>query len=72
MEARYKKELKKLGERIRKLRKQNNYSQLDLEIRSGIDRTDIRKIENGLINLEFRTIIKLADGLNIKTEEYFL
>jgi len=71
MEARYKKELKKFGEKLRMLRKQYNYSQLDLEIRSGIDRTDISKIENGLKNIELRTIIKLANRLNIKTEEFF-
>lgn len=46
-------------------------SQLDLEIQSGINRTEISRIENGLKNIEFFTIVKLAVALDVEVEELF-
>ena len=70
-EKRYKNELKTLGKRIREIRIEKKLIQLDLEIKSGISRGEISKIENGLKNLEFVTIVKLAEALNVSIFELF-
>ena len=70
-ERRYKAELKALGKRIKDIRKEKNLIQLDLEVRSGISRTDISKIENGLKNIEFLTIVKLAEALAVDVYDFF-
>jgi HTH-type transcriptional regulator, competence development regulator len=63
---RFKNELQAFGLRLQRERQKANLSQLDLEIRTGINRTEISRIENGLKNIEFNTIVKLAEGLGIE------
>ena len=70
-ERRYKAELKSLGKRIKKIRLDKGLIQLDLEVKAGISRADISKIENGLKNIEFITIIKIAEALDIEVIELF-
>ena len=70
-EKRYKSELKALGKRIFTIRKQKGLIQLDLEIKCNISRADISKIENGLKNVEFLTIVKIAEALDVETIELF-
>ena len=70
-ERRYKAELKALGIRIRKIREANNLIQLDLEVKTGISRSDISKIENGLKNIEFITIVKIAEALDVNVFDLF-
>jgi len=70
-ERRYKAELKLLGRRIKKIRQDKNLIQLDLEVKAGITRSDISKIENGLKNIEFITIIKIAEALDVEVIELF-
>lgn len=67
----YKIEIEKFGKKLRSLRTGLNLSQLDMELRSGINRTEISRIENGRKNIEFYTIIKLATALNIEIRELF-
>ena len=71
MDDRYTYELEKLGKQIRKLRKQMNLTQVDLEVRCGVDNGDISRIENGRKNLEFLTIVKLAEALGVELNELF-
>lgn len=47
-------------------------SQLDLELASGINRTEISRIENGQKNIEFFTIVKLAIALDVELNNFFL
>jgi len=56
--------------RLRYLREKEGLSQLDLEIQSGINRTEISRIENGLKNIEFATIVKLAIALEVELHEF--
>jgi len=70
-ERRYKTELKSLGKRIKKIRLDKGLIQLDLEVKAGISRADISKIENGLKNIEFITIIKIAEALDVDVIELF-
>ncbi len=66
-ESRYEIELREFGKKLQSQRRKLNYTQLDLEVHSGIDRAEISKIENGKKNIEFATIIKLAEALKIPT-----
>jgi HTH-type transcriptional regulator, competence development regulator len=71
MEKRYQKEINSLGLRIKQLREAKGLSQLDLELRAGIIRTGISKIENGKKNVEFMTLVKLAEALEVELFELF-
>ena len=71
MEKRYKIEVEKFGTKLKSLRRKRGFSQLDLEIQSGINRTEISKIENGLKNIEFMTIIRLAVALDVEISDFF-
>ncbi|RYG97367.1 XRE family transcriptional regulator [archaeon] len=71
MEERYQIEIQAFGRRIRELRKSKELSQLDLEISSGIARTEISRIERGQRNVEFMTIVRLAAGLDLPVVEMF-
>jgi len=71
MEKLFKKELKAFGKRLKSIRKAKGLSQLDLEIESGINRTEISRMENGQRNIEFYTIVKLANALGIPVKELF-
>lgn len=68
---RYINELRELGKRIRSLRLALDITQLDMEVRSGINNADISRIENGQKNIEFYTIVKLAEALEVDLAELF-
>lgn len=71
MEKRYKTEIENFGKRLRSIRIAKGLSQLDLEVESGINRTEISRIENGLKNIEFLTIVKLAEALDADLLDFF-
>jgi transcriptional regulator with XRE-family HTH domain len=71
MEKRYDQEIRAFGKRLKQLREAKELSQLDLEIESGINRTEISRIENGLKNIEFLTIVKLSAALNVEISDFF-
>ncbi len=71
MEKRYNTEIKAFGERLKYFREQKGYTQLDMEIHSGISRTEISRIENGLKNIEFATIVRIAIALDVQLQELF-
>ena len=64
-------QLKKFGRRLHQIRKQRKMSQLDLEVVSGIYTAEISKLENGLTNLEFHTLSRLAYAFKIEIQEFF-
>jgi transcriptional regulator with XRE-family HTH domain len=68
---RYNKEIVQFGENVRRLRTAKSLTQSDLEAATGIDRGDISRIENGRMDIQFSSIIKLAEGLEIQTDELF-
>ncbi|MCK7555804.1 helix-turn-helix domain-containing protein [Chitinophaga sedimenti] len=55
-----------LGENIRTHRKKSGLTQGHLARLSGIDQSDISKIEKGQINLSYTTLNKLAFALGVK------
>ena len=68
---RYKYELLKLGERLRSIRLRMNMTQVDLEVKSGINNGDISRIETGQKNIEFYTLVKLAEALEVELVDLF-
>ena len=68
----YHDKLKVFGKRLKYFREKRNIIQLDLEIKSSINRTEISKIENGLKNIEFLIILKLADARQVELYELFV
>jgi transcriptional regulator with XRE-family HTH domain len=71
VEKRYKIEIKAFGKRLKTIRQKKGFTQLDLELESGINRTEISRIENGSKNIEFYTIVKLAEALEVKLSDLF-
>ena len=68
---RYTYELTELGKRIRYFRKRNKLTQVDLELKTGINNGDISRIENGQKNIELYTIVKLAEALEVELIDLF-
>lgn len=63
--------LKKLGERLRDLRKKSGKSQDQFSYEMGWDKPNLRKIEKGKTNPTVKTLIKICDVLNISLTEFF-
>jgi transcriptional regulator with XRE-family HTH domain len=61
-------ELKKLGERIRQLRKHRGLRLLDLEVLSGISSSDISRYERGSEDMRFQTTYKFASALEVEVK----
>jgi HTH-type transcriptional regulator, competence development regulator len=59
-ESRFNMEVKALGKNIRKLRKDKGLTQIDLETITHISQNDVSKIENGLLDLQFSRIVRIA------------
>jgi XRE family transcriptional regulator, regulator of sulfur utilization len=62
---------KKLGERIRNIRKEKDWSQEKLGEIAGLHTNYVGQIERGEKNLTIESIEKICNGLNISLEELF-
>lgn len=71
MEKLYEAEIRKFGKQLKTIRIKKGFSQLDLELSSGINRTEISRIENGQKNIEFFTVVRLAEALEVDLIELF-
>ena len=58
-----KKVLKKFGENLRRLRKEKGLSLREMSYSCSIDNSKIAKIEKGMINITFTTLLQLATAL---------
>jgi transcriptional regulator with XRE-family HTH domain len=58
-----------LGIHIRQLREKKNMSQQDLADDSGITKSQIARIERAKINTTIRTLIKIANALEIEPKD---
>jgi len=63
--------VKKVGERIRQLRKERNLSQEQLAERSGLHTNYVGQGERGEKNLTLETLEKIVSGLDVSLEELF-
>ena len=64
--------LKKLGERIKKIRKEKNISQEYISLQTGISMNTISCIELGKTSAKIDTINKIAKILGVKLNDLFL
>ena len=67
----FEKEQIKLGETIKKFRKDRNLTQEELADRSNMNVSYLAKIENGYVNTTIRYLFKIAKGLKIKVKDLF-
>lgn len=70
--ADFKRDIQDLGLLLKTLRKQQNLSQRDLYIRSGVTFSHICNIENGKTGSTFITISKLFNALGYTVAEAYL
>lgn len=62
---------KKLGNRIREVRKAQNITQTQLSFESGVSRRAIVHIEQGIQNVTIDTLYALAECLDVKPQTFF-
>lgn len=62
-------ELQKLGNRIKELRKAKGMTQLDLAVAINKDYTSITRLEAGRTNPTYTTLLKVAAGLQVELSE---
>ena len=60
-----------IGKNIRRIRKEAEMTQVGLGKKTGINHSDLSRIENGQKNVELVTIIKIAEALGIELKELF-
>ena len=61
-----------MGYKIREMREKKQMTQVELSEKSGVSRTTISNLENGLENVTTtKTLNKLATALGVKVEELF-
>lgn len=64
-------EAKKLGNNLKRIRTEKGVSQADIAKSLGVSRGFVSNIENGKRNPTLSTISRLAEALNVSTEELF-
>ncbi|MCX4291473.1 MAG: helix-turn-helix transcriptional regulator [Odoribacter sp.] len=63
--------LKRMGQKIRDLRNDKNWTLYDLEALTNIDSGDLSKIESGYTNSRILTIYKISQALNVSIDKLF-
>ena len=66
---RHKEQLIRFGKHLEKLRKSKDLSLRKLAQKCNIEHSDIKRYENGEINLSFISILELAEGLGVSLKE---
>jgi putative transcriptional regulator len=61
--------LKKLGQKIREIRKEKNITQIELGYRCNFEQPSIARIEAGRTNPNILTLKKIAEALDVSPEE---
>lgn len=64
-------ELMHFGRRVRQLRKHRQLTLQEIEKQIGIHNSTLSKIENGMVNVEFQTLVKIAGVLKVELVELF-
>jgi len=60
-----KKFIKKIGEQIRELRKEQDMTQLDLAVKSGMEENAVQRLETGRTNPTVKTLLKISRALDV-------
>ncbi|MFO0323134.1 MAG: helix-turn-helix domain-containing protein [Bacteroidota bacterium] len=59
-------EIKQIGQNIRKYRKKQGLTQLDLAVECGFEEPSVWRLENGKTNPTIKTLLKITKALDIK------
>lgn len=62
---------RKVGKRIRQLRQERDWSQTELGFQSELDKSVIQRIERGSDNSTLKTLLKIANALDVEFKELF-
>lgn len=62
---------KQLGKRVKALRKDKHFSQLDLASICNYEKTTISRIENGRTNITLKTLVNLSLALEVELKAFF-
>jgi DNA-binding Xre family transcriptional regulator len=54
-----------LGERVRQIRRENNWTLQDLSRKTGVGPSTLSKLENNQVDVTFDTVMKICDGLDL-------
>lgn len=63
--------IKKIGKRIVELREKQNLKQIDLAIKINIEDSALRRLESGRTNPTIKSLLRVAEGLNVDFSELF-
>jgi transcriptional regulator with XRE-family HTH domain len=63
--------LVRLGERIRKLRKQHGWTQAEMSEKVGIDRSFLADVERGKRNISILNLYHISKGLRVTLSQLF-
>lgn len=69
---RYTNEIRSFGANVKSIRTDKGLTQLDVAEEMKVERSEISKIENGKLNVEFKTIVKIAEALEVDILELFI
>jgi transcriptional regulator with XRE-family HTH domain len=62
-------QLKKLGKHIKKLRKNKNLTLSSLCYKNGLEPSTVSRVEQGIVEPKYLTLLKIAESLNIKMKD---
>lgn len=62
---------KRVGERVKRLRKNIGYSQEELAEKATLDYTSVQNIESGSRNPSLKTLSKIARALKVSVRDLF-
>lgn len=65
------KTIKEIGRKIKKIRKSQNMTQLDLAIKCNMEENALQRIEVGRTNPTIKTLLKVTRALEIELLELF-
>ncbi len=63
--------LKKLGNRLAKLRKEKGFSQLDICAEINMEKPNLSSIENGRQNVTSLYLYKIATAMGVQVRDFF-
>ena len=68
-QTRYDIEIVAFGKNVRKFRKKKGWTQVDMETNTGITQADLSRIESGLLDVQFSSIVRIAEALEVPTKD---
>ena len=60
-----------VGQQLKSLRKKQKLTQLEVGVRAGLEESAVQRIESGRINSTLKTLLKIANVLNVEFSSLF-